>query len=151
MNSGDIIDAFPQVQKWTTNMIESISQDSIGPTSTAACVQFSGFSSLGRVESGRSLVVKVYSSSKLDGQAEKWTIFWWNVDGQSKVTFSFWHVHFRGSSIFWANEMSETAYLSLFSMCTFFPLESNDWIVHFHSIPSTFNSTLYFWSLYHYR
>ena len=43
MNSGDVIDAFPQVQKWTSNMIESISQDNIGPTSTAACVQFSGF------------------------------------------------------------------------------------------------------------
>ena len=84
MNSGDIIDAFPQVQKWTTNMIESISQDSIGPTSTAACVQFSGFSrpSLGRVESGRSFVVIVHSSWKLDVPAENGRSFdgMWTVN-----------------------------------------------------------------------
>ena len=73
MNSGDIIDAFPQVQKWTTNMIDSISQDSIGPISTAACVQFSGFSSpnLGRVESGRSLVIVYTVDSTVRGN---WTV-----------------------------------------------------------------------------
>ena len=46
MNSDDITDAFPEVQKWTINMIESISQDKIGPTSTVSCIQFSGFNSV---------------------------------------------------------------------------------------------------------
>jgi len=46
MNSNDVTDAFPEVQKWTINMIESMSQDKIGPTSTVSCVQFSGISQL---------------------------------------------------------------------------------------------------------
>lgn len=46
MNSNDVTDAFPEVQKWTINMIESMSQDKIGSTSTVSCVQFSGISQL---------------------------------------------------------------------------------------------------------
>jgi len=46
MNSDNVTDAFPEVQKWTVNMIDSISQDKIGPNSTVSCVQFSGISQL---------------------------------------------------------------------------------------------------------
>ena len=90
MNSGDIIDAFPQVQKWTTNMIESISQDSIGPTSTAACVQFSGFwsSILSRVDCWR------FKESSQQSVECGWPL--------AKNAFSsFLTVYFRGPFTFW--------------------------------------------------
>ena len=140
MNSGDIIDAFPQVQKWTTNMIDSISQDSIGPISTAACVQFSGFSNLGRVESGRSLVVKVYSSSKLDGKAENGGSFDGMCMANKKVAFYLYGTSTFGDRPFFEQTNCPRPPTYPCSQCA----PSFRRIDDFLSLPSTFNSTLYF-------